>query len=249
MSLQTNGPISFSQIKAEFKATGTPIPLGNYYKNGAYVKNIAMNANVPTSGGAISATQLYGAARVPSPQIKLLGQLVGSGTVTIDQTDVGINTHLVVVTARFSGDGFSVPAAPTFSSGSSITTITQSYSGASDDGHFTGIYTAKIGSTPSTVNIIQANSRLYVWQVDNIPSMVSAYASYGAAGTYATPSIGCAFAGAVKNFANPGDISGLSYDWNPTSEVRFGAGTTSGASTLFAPASGSNAFSLAIFQF
>jgi len=248
MSLQTNGPISFSQIKAEFKATGTPIPLGNFYKNGAYVRNIAMNANVPTSG-AISATQLYGAARVPSPQIKLLGRLANSGTVNIDQTDIGPNTHLVVVTARFSGGGFNVPAAPTFSSGSNITTITQSYSGAKDDGHFTGIYTAKIGASPSTVTITQNNSRLYVWQVDNIPSMVSAYASYGSAGTYATPPIGCAFAGAVKNFADPGDISGLYSDWKASDEIRFGAGTTSGASTLFAPASGSNAFSLAIFQF
>jgi hypothetical protein len=247
MSLQTNGPISFSQIKGEFQASGTPIPLGNYYKNGTYVKNIAMNANVPTSG-AISATQLYGAARVPSPQIKLLGQMSSTGTVTINQTDIGPNTHLVVVTARFSGNGFSVPAAPTFSSGSNITTITQSYSGANDDGHFTGIYTAKIGASPSTVTITQNNSYLYVWQVDNIPSMTSAYAS-GAAGTYATPAIGCAFAGAVRNFNDPGDIYGLSHDWKASNEIRFGAGTTSGASTQFAPASGSNAFSLAIFQF
>jgi len=56
MTLPASGPISFSQIQAEFGGSN-PISFSEYYRNGGYVTS--NNTGIPTSG-AISMSQFYG---------------------------------------------------------------------------------------------------------------------------------------------------------------------------------------------
>jgi hypothetical protein len=58
MTLPASGPISLTQIQAEFGGAN-PISLGEYYRNGVYVPS--NNTTVPTSG-AISLGNFYGAS-------------------------------------------------------------------------------------------------------------------------------------------------------------------------------------------
>jgi hypothetical protein len=61
MPLPSSGPISLSDIQAEFGGTN-PISLSEYYKGGAYVLTTDYAPNVPTSG-TISLSNFYGARR------------------------------------------------------------------------------------------------------------------------------------------------------------------------------------------
>lgn len=61
MALPESGPLSLSDIQAEFGGTN-PIGLSEYYKGGAFVLNTDYAPNVPTSG-TISLSDFYGARR------------------------------------------------------------------------------------------------------------------------------------------------------------------------------------------
>lgn len=62
MALPTSGTITWEMIRAEFGG-GYPIRIGDYYRGGPRVPNVAANNGVPTSG-TISASQFYGATKV-----------------------------------------------------------------------------------------------------------------------------------------------------------------------------------------
>ena len=60
MTLPASGPISLNDLALEFGYFGADQRLGDYYRGGARVPNIAANAAVPTSG-VISLSNFYGA--------------------------------------------------------------------------------------------------------------------------------------------------------------------------------------------
>jgi hypothetical protein len=61
MALPESGPLSLSDIQAEFGGTN-PISLSEYYKGGAYVLTTSYAPNVPSSG-KISLSDFYGARK------------------------------------------------------------------------------------------------------------------------------------------------------------------------------------------
>jgi len=63
MTLPSSGPISLTDIQAEFGGPASPISLGSYYKNGAYVTPTSFAPNVPTSG-PIALSNFYGARKL-----------------------------------------------------------------------------------------------------------------------------------------------------------------------------------------
>jgi len=63
MTLPSSGPISLTDIQAEFGGPASPISLGSYYKNGAYVTATSFAPNVPTSG-PIALSNFYGARKL-----------------------------------------------------------------------------------------------------------------------------------------------------------------------------------------
>jgi hypothetical protein len=63
MTLPSSGPISLLDIQAEFGGPASPISLGNYYKNGAYVTTTSFAPNVPTSG-PIALSNFYDARKL-----------------------------------------------------------------------------------------------------------------------------------------------------------------------------------------
>ncbi len=79
MTLQSSGPISMSQICAEFGAPSTT-PLSGLYRGGAYVPNIAANATIPTSG-AISLSNFYGTTATTPPAVTLTGATISDSDV------------------------------------------------------------------------------------------------------------------------------------------------------------------------
>jgi hypothetical protein len=63
MAVPSSGTISLTDIQAEFGGPGSPISLGNYYKNGLYVTATSFAPNVPTSG-PIALSDFYGARKL-----------------------------------------------------------------------------------------------------------------------------------------------------------------------------------------
>ena len=63
MAVPSSGPISLTDIQAEFGGPGSPISLGSYYKNGLYVTSTSDAPNVPTSG-PIALSDFYGARKL-----------------------------------------------------------------------------------------------------------------------------------------------------------------------------------------
>jgi hypothetical protein len=63
MAVPSSGTISLTDIQAEFGGPGSPISLGNYYKNGLYVTATSDAPNVPTSG-PIALSDFYGARKL-----------------------------------------------------------------------------------------------------------------------------------------------------------------------------------------
>lgn len=61
MSIKPSGPLSFTEIAAEFGAT-KPLSLSKFYRGGALVPNSPNNQKIAT-GGSISFGQFYGAAK------------------------------------------------------------------------------------------------------------------------------------------------------------------------------------------
>jgi len=58
-----NPTVSFSQIASAMGAPATNIKLGDYYRNGSYVKGDGNNQYVPTSGNVLPVSRLRGACR------------------------------------------------------------------------------------------------------------------------------------------------------------------------------------------
>ena len=63
MAVPSSGPISLTDIQAEFGGPSSPISLGSYYKNGLYVTATSDAPNVPTSG-PIALSNFYGARKL-----------------------------------------------------------------------------------------------------------------------------------------------------------------------------------------
>jgi hypothetical protein len=83
MAIPASGPISLTTIQAEFGGP-SPISLGSYYKNGAYVTAASYAPNVPTSG-PIALSNFYGAR-----QLQLFTfSYTGDGTLILPSTFFG----------------------------------------------------------------------------------------------------------------------------------------------------------------
>lgn len=76
MALQSSGPISLSQIQAEFGGSN-PISLSEYYRNGSYTTS--NNTSVPTSG-ATSLGSFYGSVKAISMTYEIIGAGGGGGS-------------------------------------------------------------------------------------------------------------------------------------------------------------------------
>lgn len=124
MTLQTSGPIKFSEIQTEFGGSN-PISLSEYYAGGAYVPGGASGTNgaVPSSG-SVAMSKFYGTVKTAftpaggassgSPQaLSDLGTLSASITISCTTT--------ATWTWSRSGD---TDGSATISSGGSATSIT-----------------------------------------------------------------------------------------------------------------------------
>jgi hypothetical protein len=100
MPLPSSGPISLSDIQAEFGGTN-PISLSEYYKGGAYVLTTDYAPNVPTSG-AISLSNFYGARRTTLTTLTFT--TVGDNSFTVPANIVG-NLTIVQMTGGGGGGG------------------------------------------------------------------------------------------------------------------------------------------------
>ena len=98
MALPSSGPLSLSDIQAEFGGTN-PISLSEYYKGGAFVLTTDFAPNVPTSG-TIKISDFYGARK--TTQTTLTFNTVGDNFFTLPATVVG---NLVVTMTGGGGGG------------------------------------------------------------------------------------------------------------------------------------------------
>jgi hypothetical protein len=98
MPLPSSGPISLSDIQAEFGGTN-PISLSEYYKGGAYVLTTDYAPNVPTSG-AISLSNFYSARRTTLTTLTFTN--VGDNSFTVPANIVG---NLTIVQMAGAGGG------------------------------------------------------------------------------------------------------------------------------------------------
>lgn len=97
-ALQTSGTISINDLATQFGGT-TPHSMNEYYKGGANVPNISVNASVPTSG-QISLDNFYGAAA--STPLTFTGQGTTSITTTWPSTAGTYSVACVVSSATAS---------------------------------------------------------------------------------------------------------------------------------------------------
>jgi len=98
MALPESGPLSLSDIQAEFGGTN-PISLNEYYKGGAFVLNTDYAPNVPTSG-TINISDFYGARKTTLTTLTF--NAVGDNFFTLPATVVG---NLVVTMTGAGGGG------------------------------------------------------------------------------------------------------------------------------------------------
>jgi hypothetical protein len=98
MALPESGPLSLSDIQAEFGGTN-PISLSEYYKGGAFVLNTDYAPNVPTSG-TIKISDFYGARKTTLTTLTFT--TVGDNFFTLPATVVG---NLVVTMTGGGGGG------------------------------------------------------------------------------------------------------------------------------------------------
>ena len=61
--LPASGPLSFSDLRAEFVGGSAPVAFGDFYRGGANVPDVAKNSSIPTSG-QISLSSFYSSGRV-----------------------------------------------------------------------------------------------------------------------------------------------------------------------------------------
>jgi len=109
MALPASGPLSLSDIQAEFGGTN-PISLSEYYKGGAYVLNTDYAPNVPSSG-TIKLSDFYGARKTTVTTLTF--NSVGDNFFVLPATVVG-NLQIVTMTGGGGGGGGSdsQPGAP-----------------------------------------------------------------------------------------------------------------------------------------
>jgi hypothetical protein len=106
MALQTSGPISINDLKAEFSSSSNN--LRAYLKNAGIVPNIPDNSAVPTSG-ALSLTDFYGAVNADvTPNSVNWTNITGADFGTSNtQTISGIDTD-ITISVSYTGNIFLV---------------------------------------------------------------------------------------------------------------------------------------------
>jgi hypothetical protein len=100
MALPSSGPLSLSDIQAEFGGTN-PISLSEYYKGGAFVLTTDFAPNVPTSG-TIKISDFYGARKTTLTTVTFT--TVGDNFFVVPATVVG-NLQIVTMTGGGGGGG------------------------------------------------------------------------------------------------------------------------------------------------
>jgi hypothetical protein len=100
MALPESGPLSLTDIQAEFGGTN-PISLSEYYKGGAYVLNTDYAPNVPSSG-TIKISDFYGARKTTLTTLTFTS--VGDNFFVLPATVVG-NLQIVTMTGGGGGGG------------------------------------------------------------------------------------------------------------------------------------------------
>lgn len=98
MTLPTSGPISLTDIQAEFGGSNS-LSLNNYYKGGAYVLTTDYAPNVPTSG-KISLSDFYGARKTTLTTLTFT--VPGDNFIVLPATVVG---NLVITMTGGGGGG------------------------------------------------------------------------------------------------------------------------------------------------
>ena len=117
MALPSSGPLSLSDIQAEFGGTN-PISLSEYYKGGAFVLTTDFAPNVPTSG-TINISDFYGARKTTLTTLTFT--TAGDNLFVVPSTVVG---NLQIVTMTGAGGGGGGPDSQPGASGYGGVTIT-----------------------------------------------------------------------------------------------------------------------------
>ena len=100
MALPESGPLSLSDIQAEFGGTN-PISISEYYKGGAFVLTTDFAPNVPTSG-TINISDFYGARKTTLTTLTFT--TAGDNLFVVPSTVVG-NLQIVTMTGGGGGGG------------------------------------------------------------------------------------------------------------------------------------------------
>ena len=100
MALPSSGPLSLSDIQAEFGGTN-PISLSEYYKGGAFVLTTDFAPNVPTSG-RINISDFYNARKTTLTTLTFT--TAGDNLFVVPSTVVG-NLQIVTMTGAGGGGG------------------------------------------------------------------------------------------------------------------------------------------------
>ena len=100
MALPSSGPLSLSDIQAEFGGTN-PISISEYYKGGAFVLTTDFAPNVPTSG-TINISDFYGARKTTLTTLTFT--TAGDNLFVVPSTVVG-NLQIVSMTGAGGGGG------------------------------------------------------------------------------------------------------------------------------------------------
>ena len=100
MALPESGPLSLSDIQAEFGGTN-PISISEYYKGGAFVLTTDFAPNVPTSG-TINISDFYGARKTTLTTLTFT--TAGDNLFVVPSTVVG-NLQIVTMTGAGGGGG------------------------------------------------------------------------------------------------------------------------------------------------
>jgi hypothetical protein len=103
MALPSSGTISLNDLQTEFGGSN-PIAISEYYRGGGLVPDVAVNANVPTSG-QISLSNFYGASNSdPNPAPFAFGDIsdnFGTDTFAANSNQVTITGINVPITMNF----------------------------------------------------------------------------------------------------------------------------------------------------
>jgi hypothetical protein len=142
--------------------------------------------------------------------------LVASNSSSFNPGEEDENRHFVVVQGRFSSNALGGGPIPAIN-GTTCTTIMNIVDNSYDDGGRAGIFTIKIPTGTTTFTVSGTDERFVVYRVTGITSMTSAFATAFTPGgggtiTVGSPSSGCGFVVAMRNFNNVGSISGTNAD-------------------------------------